>query len=864
WMAGRPPCHPRMAWLEEAGASLASRPQLGLHEECEAQPLQSPSGSEVGLSASAVAWLEEEEPLSFIRTCCTRRPKGEVQKLRFLASVCAVCGAALADRAVRIAVYFCQPEVAQSIEGHRVGQTVGQRVPQGIPHLSPLSPCSRAGLLPQDRKNGLLRACLCSIFHLPHHEDTRDVDAYLYFKTMAALDSLLQVLVCSAGASGLLELQDILKLLLPFTQHQLEAVEERAMAQIARLAAFISTCSLPQVCSCFAGDMVLRHRCPEKHRFAMLGRLAGYLLLCCTSKNEGSSHEAAEAVRQLYTFIAQQRSTWPWELDAEQPQLWEHWRAQLSLGLSQDSSTSKIFMMFMKYLQCSERVDVFLTAIESMGTLNPCSTELAAHMVDALTAETDFLPGQVLNIVRAIYRTLPSIGATLALESLDRALLVLASKHPREMVASLLQCSPTCTSVAVTMWRAMLSKPPATEKVLRELLGVLVNQSGHKTSTSIGDHPRILALAAARPIHELLLLPTCLKEVKAIFPQLFLALLFQVSFITELTLQEVHIFWKKHQQDMLSPISCAVQSMKVLLRTMDLESQVLAIEAQGGWEALLSTETHFWGVQVVAREMMELPRALRATIICHLAELLSMEDSSWEMVAMVFLVKMLECTDLGDELDCAVSLFATYLRSPCLGMQGLVLRAILGLTERPDVARKMLVLLPCIIEQLQGTDSDTRAVALPVLSTMLRLLEGRTLSLTALELASNLPPLFDDESSTVRLLSIRLFLDTLGFVEGSAKKKMWKEVSRSLLLLSFHLHDQDKSVAKASREALLGVTQFLCWRQLARLAETAEAWRISECLLAGRRSRAEDYLGQSLPYLRSPQEPLRQEATRFI
>lgn len=204
--------------------------------------------------------------------------------------------------------------------------------------------------------------------------------------------------------------------------------------------------------------------------------------------------------------------------------------------------------------------------------------------------------------------------------------------------------------------------------------------------------------------------------------------------------------------------------------------------------------------------------------------------------------QMLECTDLGNELDCVVSLFATYLRSQCLGMQSLVLRAILGLTERPDTvsrgsrqhhecgglgwagpgllwlgtfpgsgegaaggrrrasipappalflwgcagqpcrpaprcpmgrsqregwdrrvfsprwqallypkegvfftqARQTLVLLPSITEQLQGADSDTRTVALPVLSTMLRLLEGRTLSLTALELAGKLPSLFDD------------------------------------------------------------------------------------------------------------------------
>ena len=55
------------------------------------------------------------------------------------------------------------------------------------------------------------------------------------------------------------------------------------------------------------------------------------------------------------------------------------------------------------------------------------------------------VPLQVRKIVKVIYSSLPSITAQPALESLGRALLVLASKYPREMVSSLLGCSPTCT-----------------------------------------------------------------------------------------------------------------------------------------------------------------------------------------------------------------------------------------------------------------------------------------------------------------------------------------------------------------------------------------------------------------------------------
>lgn len=49
----------------------------------------------------------------------------------------------------------------------------------GASHLCPLSPRSGAWLLPEE-KNGLLRACLGSVLHLPCYEDDADLDAALY------------------------------------------------------------------------------------------------------------------------------------------------------------------------------------------------------------------------------------------------------------------------------------------------------------------------------------------------------------------------------------------------------------------------------------------------------------------------------------------------------------------------------------------------------------------------------------------------------------------------------------------------------------------------------------------------------------
>ncbi|POI21291.1 hypothetical protein CIB84_014961, partial [Bambusicola thoracicus] len=546
-----------------------------------------------------------------------------------------------------------------------------------------------------------------------------------------------------------------------------------------------------------------------------------------------------KAIHQIFTFITSPRLSLE-QKEPKMPPLWDSQQTLLPQEVTHEDRARNVFEVLRKRLLYPERVNILLTAIESMTAPSLHTTQLAVHMVDVLAAEARFPPWQVRKIVKVIYNSLPSVKAQPALESLGRALLVLASKFPGEMVSSLLVCSPTCTRVAVTMWREVLSEPPAVEKVLQELLPVLRNHSPQHTSPFIKDWPRVLALAAAKALLEILQLPLVPKEAEAIFPQLFLALLLQVSFSTKLTRQEVEIFFEAHRQHQHTPIRSVVQSLKVLLCSVGLRRQMEAIQEQGGWDALLSTLTHLQGVQVVARVMRELPASLRDPIFHELVELLSTSFSTWEMVAMVFLIEMLDCTDINMEQHSIVGLFSTHLQSQSVGMQQLALRGILKLSQRQAMeglffpqAKTMIIFLPCIMELLQDADSDTRAVALPIFSNLLQLLEGVKLSLMALDLAGKLPALMNDESSTVRQLSIDLFLETLNYVEGREKRKMQEEVCRSLVLLYLHLYDEEESVAKLDKTRR-------------------------------RKSAAQDYLGQSLPYLQSPQEPLRREAVRFI
>nr|XP_021154751.1 olfactory receptor 14A16 isoform X2 [Columba livia] len=164
-------------------------------------------------------------------------------------------------------------------------------------------------------------------------------------------------------------------------------------------------------------------------------------------------------------------------------------------------------------------------------------------------------------------------------------------------------------------------------------------------------------------------------------------------------------------------------------------------------------------------------------------------------------------------------------------MLSLVLESLITLSEAPGMARKILVLLPDIMDTVQYASTDVKRKALVVCRNMTGHLGREEASPITLQLAESLLRLFDDESSLVRELSISLFRDVLETVVGRNKKMMRRTVKLVLLPLFLRMQDQSKSVAKASRDTLLACAEFLGWRKLSTLVQTHQTHRIGECLV---------------------------------
>ncbi|CAN8177336.1 unnamed protein product, partial [Coccothraustes coccothraustes] len=115
----------------------------------------------------------------------------------------------------------------------------------------------------------------------------------------------------------------------------------------------------------------------------------------------------------------------------------------------------------------------------------------------------------------------------------------------------------------------------------------------------------------------------------------------------------------------------------------------------------------------------------------------------------------------------------------------------------------------------------------------------------------------------VRERSISLFGALLGKTTWRNKEAMRRNSWKALVRLVLHMSDQAPGVAKASKEAVVAVAEFLKWKELKELVQKEQIWKMGECLLAKDSSRAEQFVLDSQPYLLSPQASLREAALRF-
>ncbi|XP_027766733.1 maestro heat-like repeat-containing protein family member 7, partial [Empidonax traillii] len=329
--------------------------------------------------------------------------------------------------------------------------------------------------------------------------------------------------------------------------------------------------------------------------------------------------------------------------------------------------------------------DVTTESIEKADTMPSQSVPDAPHL-EIFEEKGVSRMKEVLAIVRSIHQRLTShVSPDVRMHTDIRRL---AEAHPREMVTTLLCCAPACDRAAAVMWSSIASSGTATEKMLPTLLGAMDDWPVHGMFSSDSNNTHVSSLAATLALRLIIQKPECQDAVFNCAPHLLVALLFQISMSTQQMSEEVNAFWRGCQEEHglpTNPNRFAVQTLKALLCCLHWENEVVAIERKRGWEALLCSDTHYYAVGLLAREMRHVLVPFHSEIAIHLLGLLSREEPLWELPALAFLVEILDYVDGRKCHERVLPILSRNLQSQCPERRRLALRGLLVLSVDPSM-----------------------------------------------------------------------------------------------------------------------------------------------------------------------------------
>ncbi|XP_039391800.1 maestro heat-like repeat-containing protein family member 7 isoform X3 [Mauremys reevesii] len=268
------------------------------------------------------------------------------------------------------------------------------------------------------------------------------------------MDEMLKALMCEDKEPNLVALQNIVKVLLPWTTSKEAHERLRAVGRIRWLMELMGS----------------QRKFQEVEEFRVLGQLVGCLTLCCAEQEQEICQSAVEGLHHLYSFMLQLKSEILMKHGVEYRQILKDSQVETAFRVT---NTRNITLIFGKYFDPSEGMDFLLTAINGMRDSSVHDAVTARNMLHTILEVPGLSLWRVSEAVRSIHDHLDSISEPLARQELRRALLLLGYRFSEEVVRTLLGCSLSCDSVAAEMWKMLTSQPKTTRKILGELVSRL-------------------------------------------------------------------------------------------------------------------------------------------------------------------------------------------------------------------------------------------------------------------------------------------------------------------------------------------------------------------------------------------------------
>ncbi|XP_027766040.1 maestro heat-like repeat-containing protein family member 1 [Empidonax traillii] len=197
-------------------------------------------------------------------------------------------------------------------------------------------------------------------------------------------------------------------------------------------------------------------------------------------------------------------------------------------------------------------------------------------------------------------------------------------------------------------------------------------------------------------------------------------------------------------------MSCAVETLKVMLLRGGSEEVVRDVGDSGGWELLASPERHHDGVALLARAMARHAGPRLPLVVKNLTPALSSAFDSQRVTATAFFAELLSSSVVKDllVLETVLDAMTGRQKDSCLLVRVLALRGLGNIASgSPEKVRKHgPTLLASMVSGMDDKDDPHNLVALEAMSSLSKLLdhlEERDIQSMLLHIAIRIRPFFD-------------------------------------------------------------------------------------------------------------------------
>ncbi|KAL4828493.1 hypothetical protein H8958_013137 [Nasalis larvatus] len=875
---------------ERAGQGPGPRCRRGASSPAWMQP-SGPRGS-VGLRGLGHSILgeglrqSEREAYAFILEFLEEEHMSEFAKLKFLRAVETLSSAVRAQADGNMDNYYPKAILAKKIEILILEESteilMGNMRQQAMFCIVALSQVNPPFHLSQ--KLDLVNVGVSSLFSLPPIMPSlyRRDNASLYLQTVQALDDMLQALVMDGMNPNMLILQHFLEIILPWSLLSDKVHEQmRALGTISRLLRFI--CNFPELsvsawswgkadsagpASLHMGylraygsaggywEVGVSSLWQHMEEFSMSGKLMSIFGLFCMGCNHEISIEASEALHYLFKILVLQRSV-KQKTETILKDLQKHFRGAWLASL-QD-----LTLFFKKYLTPEERADMIMVSMEAMTNTSRHDISAASKMLKMILKYTIPEIGKVPEIIQYIYYHMNSITETTAQKTIKKILYLLSQYYTDEVILTLLKIEDQSQKGVCRPWEILASFPKGYETIMDYLLQRLTPHQRSKDQEP-SHRTEISPLIATRAIHELLLEPSRRMEVQSFFSSLFMALLFQISFLvvevdTEISQDQQHV------AEWVDPISSTVEALKTLMQSSGYGDYVSSIQRHGGWWLLVNPERHYDGVTVLARSLVINNCWHNRPLFSSIIRFLQDPDCKNHLTALVFLTELLQCPDVAALVDdFTTRILANWFKSEEPAIVKPLLQMLEVFAKHENMVRRLRILQPYVLNCCYSSNSDIVLETLLVLKNLLRHLTWRHSSSFLIQLSFTLVPFFEEVSEHLRLAAFEIYGSLLAKVKKRGLVFPLKHQILNLLVpLVLHLRDVNTGVALICRSALCHTAAVLGWSKLKAVFAEKDVWNILGALLEQETNKALWFLKQCVALFKSPQVPIRWAAVWF-